>query len=141
MKAIGCGYVDVNAEENTLFTAASSDVAAPFRVVASRAAFIRSMAMLAKDNAHRNTTRGKICFRVAKIKIILSTRIMALAGSQCASVGITSKTSLEDLGIKPSADLSIERIDNNGNYEKSNCCWTTRSTQARNQRRFAEKRK
>jgi hypothetical protein len=41
---------------------------------------------------------------------------------------------LEDMGMRPSLDHSVDRIDVNGNYEPGNCRWATRATQARNKR-------
>ena len=41
---------------------------------------------------------------------------------------------LADMGLKPSAGLTLERMDNDGNYEPNNCCWATREEQRANTR-------
>lgn len=42
---------------------------------------------------------------------------------------------LTDMGSKSSDNLSIERLNVNGDYEPGNCVWATRKTQMRNTRR------
>lgn len=42
---------------------------------------------------------------------------------------------LVDMGPRPSANLTLERRDNDGNYEPGNCHWGTDDEQRRNTRR------
>lgn len=43
-------------------------------------------------------------------------------------------TFLKDMGKKPFKDAQIDRINNDGNYEPSNCRWTTREINHMNRR-------
>jgi len=44
---------------------------------------------------------------------------------------------LADMGVRPDG-LTLERINNDGNYEPNNCKWATMAEQNRNRRRWAK---
>lgn len=46
----------------------------------------------------------------------------------------SSERFIADMGPRPSLCHSLDRIDNNGNYEPSNCRWATKIEQRANQR-------
>lgn len=55
--------------------------------------------------------------------------------SVCARWRSSFESFLADMGPRPSPRHSIEREDNDGNYEPGNCRWATATEQGRNTRR------
>jgi hypothetical protein len=57
-------------------------------------------------------------------------------GARGIKVLFTFGRFIAEVGQRPSAEHSIDRINNNGNYEVGNLRWATRSEQQSNRRRF-----
>ena len=57
---------------------------------------------------------------------------MVAGGLRSAKGGLKFINFYEDMGIRPSQEYSLDRIDVNGNYELKNCRWTTLKVQMNN---------
>ena len=93
-------------------------------------------------------THGKRHTRLYKIWINIKDRVLNPKNKRYSDYGGRGITLCDDWkndfvpfytwaisnGYEENKGLSIDRIDNDGNYEPSNCRWTTPNIQARNQR-------
>ena len=111
-----------------------------------RAGNCRSCGCLRRDMlVERNTTHGKTYSKVYRSWAHVLDRCLNPndgAFQNYGGRGITVcarwqsfENFLKDMGEPPAgAGVSIERVENNGNYEPGNCCWATQKEQSRNKR-------
>lgn len=96
---------------------------------------------LAKKHGH--TVNGKWTpeYRTWNAMVIRCTKPNAINWERYGGRGIrvcerwrTFANFLADMGLKPTPQHSIDRVNNDGNYEPTNCRWATRLEQRHNRR-------
>ncbi|WP_210461694.1 hypothetical protein [Pantoea ananatis] len=109
---------------------------------------VKSCGCLSRENTiKRNTTHGNAGEKVSRAYNSWSGMIDRCRnpnnkkykdyggrGIKVSEEWMDFNTFLNDMGHSPSAGYSIDRVDVNGNYEKSNCRWATPLEQASNRR-------
>ena len=111
---------------------------------------IRSCGCIVKEQARRNirelmTTHGQSGTRVYQIWLAMKNRCLRESNPQYKDYGGRGIEICErwlnsfenfyaDMGDPPDNEHTIERRNNDGNYEPGNCCWATRTQQSNNKR-------